>query len=35
MRFLLVEGTYTSDLGAGLALRDEVKFNVRNLVKVT
>jgi hypothetical protein len=34
-RYLLVEGEYTSNLGSGLALRDEVKFSVRNLVKVT
>jgi hypothetical protein len=34
-RYLLVEGEYTSNLGTGLALREEVKFNVRNLVKVS
>jgi hypothetical protein len=33
-RYLLLEGAYDSTLGAGLPLREEVEFSVRNLVKV-
>jgi hypothetical protein len=34
-RYLLVEGTYNSSLGTGLALRDQVAFDIDDLVKVT
>lgn len=34
-RKLLVEATYTSSLGSGLPLKDEVRFSIRNLLKVT
>ena len=33
-RYLLVEGTFTSDLGIGLPFRDTVKFDVENLPKI-
>ena len=33
-RHLLIEGTYNSTYGSGLALRDEYVFSIRNLVKV-
>ena len=33
-RLLLVEATYSSSLGAGLNLRDEIEFSVRPLVGV-
>lgn len=34
-RYLVLEGTYTSDAGTGLPIRDQVKFYVSNLKKVT
>lgn len=34
-RYLLIEGTYDSDLGTGLALRDQVAFTISDLVKVS
>lgn len=34
-RWLVVEGTYTSDAGAGLPFRDQCKFVVQQLKKVT
>lgn len=34
-RYLLIEGTYTSSLGTGLALRDQLTFTIDDLVKVT
>lgn len=34
-RYLLIEGTYNSDLGTGLSLRDQVAFEIDDLVKVT
>lgn len=34
-RKLLVEGAYTSDAGAGLPIKDEVQFTIRNLTAVT
>jgi hypothetical protein len=33
-RILTIEATYTSDLGAGLLLKDSLKFPLRNLVAV-
>jgi hypothetical protein len=33
-RILTIEATYTSDLGAGLPLKDSLKFPLRNLVAV-
>lgn len=35
MYVLLIEGTYDSTLGSGLSLRDEARFTIDNLVKVT
>ena len=34
-RYLVLEGTYTSDAGTGLPLKDHLKFYVVNLKKVT
>lgn len=34
-RYLVLEGTYTSDAGAGLPIRDHLKFYVVNIKKVT
>ena len=34
-RYLLVEGTYTSDLGTGLPLKEEAQFTIRNLSGVS
>lgn len=34
-RRLLVEATYTSDLGAGLPLKDEIRFKIGDTVHLT
>lgn len=34
-RFLLLEGTYTGDLGADLPLKDQARFYITNLVGVS
>lgn len=34
-RFVTVEGTYTSDLGENLPIKDEVRFYIRDLQGVT
>lgn len=34
-RFIVIEGTYTSDLGSGLPTKDEAFFTVKNLHYVT
>jgi hypothetical protein len=34
-RYLLVEGTYDSTFGTGLSLRDQVQFDIDDLIAVT
>lgn len=34
-RYLVLEGTYTSDAGSGLPLKDHLKFYIQNIKKVS
>jgi len=34
-RFLVIEATYTSDIGEGLKMKESIRFKVENLIFVT